>query len=907
MKVEPQTIERHFNALCELSREQRAEAIRQLMDQDEALARRVAALLDAHDGDTIGLEALRKQGALGISGLDFTDLVGSELGGWRLTEELGRGGLGVVYRAERERDGVQENAALKVLSVPMFENQVGQHFLREAAVLARLNHPGICRLRDFGRSEQGWPFLVLDLVDGQPIDLAAKGMGLTERIKLMIQVAEAVGAAHRQLIVHLDIKPDNILVTPRGRPVLLDFGISRVLGERNDGATVTLMRWLTPDYASPEQLRGESATVAADLYSLGAVLYELLTGRRPFDLNGLPITEALERIERGAPPPSRLVSGCGKDLDAIIAKATHPDPVRRYASAANLADDLRAVLDHRPVAARPDSLGYRLTKLFQRNPIAAPTALTSFVAIAVLTIMLALQANDLRLQRDHAERETTRARAATDLLLGSIRAADPTGVNATATTVGDLLDAAVTRIERNHHADRGLLVASLSQIAEVHRSLGERQEAIELYRRAMDMVNEATAIDGEERVAVVAGLAGALREGGQPDEARLLLEDEMAQLAEPGHWQLWMTRGNLRFSQGRMTQAQSDLERALAMVPDSAHGSRASILNSLGLIEDNAGRYRESLDWLARAAETVRISPVDRELLATILLNTANAQARLGRIDEALASADESLGLRIDMFGERHIQTIPSHLIQAYVLLEAGRWDDAIETARHTAELEQELTGGDTPRMAAIWSAIALAAERKGDYDTARDGFERALDVQSRLLPPDHPALAGTRVNLASTLMAQGQYRASLEPLKKAWEVHTAAALGQPSRPRAIAAVNIAYSYLRLQEPEPALQWSAEAWAEAQQVLEPDQWLLGHFRNVHAEALLANGSVAEAEHHALAVEQVYAASEIPVRPKSQADNLRLLARIYQHESDADRAAVYESRLAELQASSPDTS
>lgn len=895
MTIDVKSLEHQFAALCDLDPSERADRLRDIARRDEALARRLAALLDAHDADTIGLDALPEQGMRAFGVFEENRMIGRELDGWRLTRELGRGGLGVVFAAERERDRVHERSAIKLLQVPALDADAGQLFVREAAVLARLDHPGICSLRDWGRADEGWPYLVLDLIDGTRIDRAVGGLDTMARIELIARVADAIGAAHRQLVVHLDIKPDNILVDARGAPVILDFGVARVLREKGGDATATLTRWLTPDYASPEQLRGEPASVAADLYALGAVLYELVTGERPFKLAQLTLPEALARIESGATPPSRRVAGVGKDLDAVIAKAMHPDPGRRYESAAAFAEDLRAIQERRPVKARPDTWLYRLSRLVQRNPIAAPAAALSVLAIAVLTGMLALQAGDLRKQRDQAESQAVRARAATDLLLGSIQAADPTGEKASATTVDELLAAAVRRIGGSVPDDRMLAVESLTRIADVRESLGEFEPATDLYRKALDLLGDDNA-DRDIRIGAVAGLASALRQAGRPDEATDLLEKEMQAYGEEAHWKLWQVRANLAISEGQVRPAQRGLERALAAVPGDAHPNRASILNSLGQIPGTAGRYAEALTWYERAAHAARMPPVDREMLATILLNIANAQSKLGRIDEALAAADESLELRIDMFGERHTRTVPSVLIRAYVFMEAGRWDEAIAAATRAAELEQELTDGITRRMAGIWSAIGLAAERKGDLETARDGFARALDVQSRLLPEDHPALAGTRVNLASTMMAAGDYSGSLEPLKKAWEIHTAAALGKPSRSRAIAAVNIAYSHLRLDQPEVALQWSGDALTEAEQVLEPEQWLLGHFRNVHAEALFANGRVADAEHEALAVEQLYAASSTPVRPESLAENLQLLAQIYETTGDAERAAAYSARL-----------
>lgn len=902
MAVDPQALERHFARLADLDSADRNEALQALAREDKMLALRVAALLDAHEDQTLGLDALGDENLRRLADFDPAQIVGSELGGWRLTHELGRGGMGVVFDAERESEGIKQLAAIKLLSIPVFDRVAAERFMREAAVLAWLDHPGICRLLDWGRTERGWPYLVLDRIEGRPIDQAAADLPVKDRIELLARVAEAVGAAHRKLIVHLDIKPDNILVDDHGTPVLLDFGVSRMVSEDSGAATATLSRWLTPNYASPEQLRGETTSIATDIYALGVVLFQLATGERPHELTGLSVMDALERAESGPPPASRRVSGIGRDFDAVIAKAMHPDPDRRYASAPALADDLRALLARRPVAARPDSLGYRLGKLVQRHPIAAPGSALAMVAIFLLAGLLVFQASDLRVQRDRADREVVRSRAATDLLLGSIEAANPTGENAGATTVDEMLRTAVARADVDIQDDPLLAAESLLRVGDVRRALGQFAEASAIYESALAVLDNVPDQVHELRATALAGLATSLRHLEQPDRARELLDTELDNASGLKHWRLWVGRGQLANSEGDLATAEQALTNALQVVPASAHQGRAAIYMGLGNAHTAAGRFREALAWFERSVEAGREPPVNRETLAMSLLNSANVLSRLGQIDAALAAVDESLRLRIDMFGREHTRTIPSFISRSYVLMEAGRWDEAIASAREAADLERAVAGPETRRMAAIWGAVGLAAERMGDNQTAREGFSRALEVQEKLLPDDHPDLAVTRSNLASAMMAQGEYEASIELLMKAWSTHSALAEGQPSRSKAIAEVNIAHVWLELGDPEKGLQWASDALRGAEAVLDPQQWLLGHFRNVYAEALLANDRVTEARNEAIEVEQLYAASEIPVRSKSLQDNLNLLARIHDLAEQPEQAAYYRQRLDTLRSS-----
>jgi tetratricopeptide (TPR) repeat protein len=509
----------------------------------------------------------------------------------------------------------------------------------------------------------------------------------------------------------------------------------------------------------------------------------------------------------------------------------------------------------------------------------------------------------LRQQRDLAERQAVRAGAATDLLLGAIESADPTGEQGAATTVDQMLDAAERQIQLQADDDPQLAAETLTRIADVRVSLGEPQQAVGLYERALEALEGSSVPKGDQRVAAVAGLATALRAAERTGEARELVENEIDRHDESVPWRLSHALAQVMVADGDLADAEVLLRRILEVVPASEVNGRAFILSNLGNVRSAMGQPEEALAWFQKAADEARKAPVDRELLATVRLNAANVLSRTGKIDEALAAADESLALRVEMFGERHVKTVPSYIIRAYVLMAAGRWDDAIAASEKAAALERELAGGDSRRLAAIYRAMGLAAERKGDNDAARAGFAAALEVQERLLPDDHYSLAVTRSNLASTMMAQGEYEASLELLMKAWRVHEANSEGEPSRSRAIAEVNIAWCHLRLDRPSEGLEWAEEALRGAERVIDPGQWLLGHFRNVYAEALLANDRLDEARSEAQQVAALYESSEVPVRRKSLEDNLQLLAQIFDRFGEVERAAGYRQRLAELDAAS----
>ncbi len=292
-------------------------------------------------------------------------LLGERLGSWRLSAVIGSGGMGVVYLAARDDGDFAQRAAVKVIAAGQLSRSSERRFREERQILARLEHAHVARLIDGGVAPDGSPYLVMEYVEGTPVDAWARDVGPRERLRLFCQVCEAVQFAHQNLVVHCDLKPANILVTREGAPKLLDFGIARFL-ERDGEETGTLLHLMTPDYASPEQVRGLRPGTSSDIYSLGVLLHELLTGRRPYRLAGKTLDEVLATVcEQDIEKPRTGVA----DLDAIILKALQKEPQRRYQSADKLAADVNCYLEGRPVAARPDTFFYRARKFAIRRAI----------------------------------------------------------------------------------------------------------------------------------------------------------------------------------------------------------------------------------------------------------------------------------------------------------------------------------------------------------------------------------------------------------------------------------------------------------------------------------------------------------------------------------------------------------
>ena len=348
--------------------------------------------------------------------------IGRRIGAYRLVEEIGRGGMARVFLAERVDGQFEQRVALKLLR-PGLDTDLDQaRFRAERQILAALNHPNIARLFDGGVTDDGVPYLVLEYVDGKAIDRYCSDLGLSfrQRLEIFLPVVEAVQYAHRNLVVHRDLKPSNILVTPDGRVKLLDFGLAKLLGPTSDDA-VTLttpgQRWMTPEYAAPEQVSAATVTTLTDIYQMGAVLFELLAGTPPFGRRAQGMV-ALERaILHDEPPPPSSAGAAYKplrgDVDAIVLNALRKEPERRYSSATVFGEDIQNFLNGQPVRARPDTILYRARKLVRRNVVASAGVLLVASALIAGTAMSVHGMRDARRERDRAQQALRRSRAST--------------------------------------------------------------------------------------------------------------------------------------------------------------------------------------------------------------------------------------------------------------------------------------------------------------------------------------------------------------------------------------------------------------------------------------------------------------------------------------------------------------
>lgn len=513
-----QQIDTLFAAALERPADERTAFLRASCGQDPSLYHEVLALLasDTEAASVLGESATDFAAPL-LPGLQEalgseTDLpAGARVGPYRIEGLLGRGGMGRVYLAERADGAFEKRVALKVVKRGMDTDEVLARFRRERQLLAGLDHPHIARLLDGGATEDGRPYLVMECVEGEPITAYADRhrLPLDARLALFEQIAEAVAYAHRNLVVHRDLKPSNILVTEDGQAKLLDFGIAKLLGDDDAAHTREGLRLLTPEYAAPEQVRGEAVTTATDVYALGVLLYELMTGRRPCDLAGPGLLARERALLHAEPPrpsaalvpeaaaarattPERLRRRLNGDLDTIVLKALRREPERRYASVGALREDLRRAQRGLPVEARPESALYRAGKFVRRHRLGVAAATAFVLLLAGSVVALGLQQRQTARERDRAEAARARAEQTAGFLEGLFDAADPFAPERLDTLrARDLLARGQAAAERDL-AEQPLLQAQLlGAIGRAYTRLGLYAEAEAVLRRAL--VREAIA------------------------------------------------------------------------------------------------------------------------------------------------------------------------------------------------------------------------------------------------------------------------------------------------------------------------------------------------------------------------------------------------------------------------------
>ncbi len=700
------------------------------------------------------------------------DHSGEQVGAFVLVRILAQGGMGTVYLGQRNDGTYAQQVAIKLFNPRIVSGATRERFVAERNILAALEHPGIARIIDGGETAGGIPFVVMELVQGETIAryCAQQQLHVTERLHLLVKLCEALEYAHRCGIVHRDIKAGNVLVTAQREPKLIDFGIAKKLptedeaeleldAELTGNQTTALM---TPEYASPEQIRGAAASPASDIYSLGVLMYELLTGSRPHHLAGLS-PAAMERAVCHSVPqdPSKAVvrnkvappSGLGQsrqlqqqlrgDLDRIVMTALRVQPAQRYASAAALASDIQRYFAGQPVAARGASRLYRVGKFVQRHRPVVVVTVSAFALLLIALIQLATQVRETRAQRDIAVAEAEKSALAKDFLTSMIARADPYE-NADEPTLAGALRQSIGEIDQRFaeqpelEADMRYAVGfALQNLGEIDLARNQLQRVLELRRLQQQPVRLAEAHDGMGIVC----------------------------------W--W--ESDFSCSAAHFAEALNALQQADASSVDALAVQINVLANRAAMLIDQ-GDYASSLESARSALQMARKSAFDdAETLAAIWLNLATALEGLGSNEEALDAFQTALAVQEQLTGKQHpaYAVILNNLALYYYKLE--RYDEAADALTQSVSIRRQTLGDTHPQTATALFNLARVLIATDDLGSALQYAQDALRVAQAGYADNHPRIGKAHEALALVYQAQHMLTSAREHAQQAADIYAAA------------------------------------------------------------------------------------------------------------------------------------
>jgi tetratricopeptide (TPR) repeat protein/tRNA A-37 threonylcarbamoyl transferase component Bud32 len=786
-----QRIEELFRTVVECPADEREVYLTRVCGADEGLRQEVLSLLARDTAEDFLLAPIANV-ALSLTDETPDDLTGTRIGPYRLTRLVGHGGMGAVYEALRDDAEFQQKVAIKLIKRGMDSAFVRERFLRERQILASLDHPHIARLLDGGTTAGGQPYFVMEFVAGQPITEYCRHLelSLNEKLKLFRDVCAAVQHAHQKLVIHRDLKPANILVTEEGTPKLLDFGIAKLLSP-DPGAAATrtemAVRLMTPEYASPEQVRGNAMTTTTDVYSLGVVLYELLAERRPYQFETYSPVEIERAIcDTEAPRPSeaahqhpalaggantpaklsRLLSG---DLDNIVLMAMRKEADRRYQSVEQFSEDLRRYLSGLPITARPVTFGYRAGKFMRRHRAAVAAAVLVAFSLLGGIIATTYSARQARAERDRASQAAARAEAVTKSLVSVFEFADPGRAKGNAITAKELLDQGVEKVVRELN-DQPTVQAKLMD------TIGGLYETIGVYTSAQPLLEDALKLRrqtlGSEHIDVAESLhhLGVIAyEKGDYTRSEALFREALQlrrRLLGTGHLQTadsmhWLGRALITL--GKFTEAEPLVSNTLALrrrlLPPEHKDIASSLLHGQGRLLGEQGKFAEAAENYREALSIHRkIFGAEHPWTAASMNNLAVMMQELGDYQNAEVLSRNALAMRRRLFGEEHPEVTGNMVNLASILRDKDEYEEAEQLYRQALLARRKMFGENHLRLAATMSNLATLLDAKGDYAAGEALQRQALSIQRKEFGEDHRSVGISLNNLASLLYHQGRY-----------------------------------------------------------------------------------------------------------------------------------------------------
>ena len=820
MNDQDSRVEAIFDGALQLPSDQRADYVTAASGHDAALLESVEGLLAAHerDGGPLEAPAVRPSRKTIVLSLPPTEKPGDKIGHYKILQLIGEGGCGSVYMAEQEKP-VRRRVALKVIKLGMDTKNVVARFEAERQALALMDHPNIAKVFDAGATETGRPYFVMELVRGIKITdyCDQNNLSTSERLKLFGEVCRAIQHAHQKGIIHRDIKPSNILVTLHdGVPVpkVIDFGIAKATDQRLTDKTVftEFEQFIgTPAYMSPEQAEMSSLDIdtRSDIYSLGVLLYELLTSHTPFDPKELfaagldamrraireqeptkpslrlstmlesDLTTVAKQRHSAAPKLIHLVKG---DLDWIVMKALEKDRTRRYETATSFAGDIEHFLKSEPVIARPPTALYRFQKLVRRNKVgfAAGTAVAlSIIAGLVVSTWLFFQEKEARRV---ADREAIRSQQVALFLEDMLKGVGPgVALGHDTTLIREILDKTVARVTTDLKDQPQIQAEICNTLGEVYRALGQSGKAEQLHRNARSLQGLARDVKRGDVAVSLNDLALVLRDQGKFAEAEALQREALnmrRKLYGNEHPEVADSVNNLALvlrHEGKLTEAEKLHRDALAMqrkLFGNEHLAVATSLNNLALALRDEGKSAEAEPYFRESLDIQKKILGDNQPgLAITLDNLAFTLREEGKLDEAETLERRSLEMQRKLFGQEHPSVATALNDLAMILTAQNKFADAEKLHREALAMRRKLLGNDHPEVAASLNNLALLLRQEKKLDEAERSARDALTMRKMFYGDEHIAVASTLNTLALVFRDEGKLTEAETSFREAIEM----------------------------------------------------------------------------------------------------------------------------------------
>ncbi|MFN8570796.1 MAG: serine/threonine-protein kinase [Gemmatimonadaceae bacterium] len=881
-----------FHDALALAAGERPAFLRQKCGDDQTLLREVEGLLAAHfeAGGTEDPDRLLRAFTVPVPAPPGS-MLGQRLGVYRLEELIGRGGMGEVYRAARTDDQFQHRVAIKLVRPEKDTDELLRRFRLERQILARLEHPNIATLLDGGVTENGQPYLVMQYVDGTSITAYAAQHQLTlaQRLALFRTVCDAVQFAHANLVVHRDLKPSNILVTTQGEVRLLDFGIAKLLDDSDglstqSGTGDALL--LTPEHAAPEQFLGHAITTATDTYALGVLLYELLVGFRPFQFvpkvelfnaicerDPIPPSVASGDVERraksgaAAPVPAHRIAG---DLDSIVLKALRKEPASRYATVADLRDDIQRHVAGFPVQARAETFGYVANRFLRRHKVGIAAALALTTSLAALAVVSVRSAMTSRTQAAAIARERDVALQVTAFLENLFKAPDPyaNGPERRDTLrIAALLQEGTAKVQSELASQPLVQAQLLSVLGKAYRNLGQLEPSRPLLQQALDLRTKNLPAGAPDIATSQTDLGLSLLDIGKEKEAAALFRTSIASLAadsiaqRPAYLTALNALGNAQQEEANFAAAESTYRHALTLSEAEYGASDARVAESVanvGTALARQAKYDEAEPYLRRALEMWKKSlGPDHPHVASAMDNLGNVLSERRQFPEAeemlrgslairrvrftaphpqiaisinnlasmlqdkgdFAAAEpllrESLAMRRALFGEKHVAVGVAMLNLALTLRKLGRLGEAGAMYQDAQSLLIAVVGPEHVLVGDADAGIAAVAHERNDHAKERSFFSAALTVKRGKLGPTHPSVAYILSDLGRANFELKRLPAAEEAYAASYKI-LSARRGDSSRQITTLLERMSQLYRALGREDDAAKYDAERAARTQ-------------------------------------------------------------------------------------------